>query len=220
MDPQVVLILTYVIAGAIVAGYIWFMIWRIRVDRLKKAETELAAQDEKPLSPLRQMLAEQAAAEEQGGGAVTGSASTAIPVPPAGAAVGQPMPPVMPPVTPLPPTAATTTTVIEALTGIKLPNDLAPLTTLADRTGVADRIAFWTNDAPADTVTADFTAELDRLGYTVADFDSSTKAAHRDGVTLLMAIYGDAESAKSGDARMFPSVPEGAVVVDVWIPSS
>jgi hypothetical protein len=230
VDAQVVLILTYVVAGALVAGYIWFMIWRVRVDRRKKGVDESPKESNKPLSPLRQMLADQAAADEAAGIA---PAAAAIPVPPAGAPVVPPVPtqPTMSAQPPAPAQPATpqpmgtqppaTATIIDALTGIKLPNDLSPLTTLAERFGAIDRIAFWTNTTGADTVTSDFTGELERLGYKMADFDSSTKAAHRDGVMLLMAIYAEAHAATNDlGTRLFPSVPEGAVVVDVWIPGA
>src|SRR5436305_1870855 len=37
MDPTVVLILTWVAAGLVVAAYIWFVVWRYRAERRKKA---------------------------------------------------------------------------------------------------------------------------------------------------------------------------------------
>ena len=41
MDPQVVLVFTWVVAGVVVAAYVWFVVWRYRVERRKKAAQDI-----------------------------------------------------------------------------------------------------------------------------------------------------------------------------------
>jgi hypothetical protein len=201
MDPKVVLVLTYVTAGVVVAAYIWFVVWRIRVERRKKAAQ---AETDSAMSSAIARAAEQ----------------TKIPpriepatVPDRAAAVAT---------TPVAPveTSATELTIAVALTGISLPNDLAPLTTMIARPGVGDRVAFWTNTAPAEIVGPAFADELERLGYTVTPLDDRSLDVQRGGERLVVMIHPNGPAALIGDKRAFESVPELSLVIEVWVPSS
>jgi hypothetical protein len=110
-------------------------------------------------------------------------------------------------------------TVAEALAGIALPNGLAPLTSMTDAgTSVAgDRVVFWTDTAPADVVGHAFKEEVERLGFTVTRLDDQTVALRRDPYHLAATIYPDAGSVVVGKDPLFPTVPVGAVVLEVRV---
>jgi hypothetical protein len=103
--------------------------------------------------------------------------------------------------------------VAEALAGIHLPNGLAPLTTMAERGGVGDRVAFWT-DVPAEVVGPAFGDELERLGYATTSLDQDTLAAQRGGTNLVAVIHPDGPKATIGTQ---PSVPELSTVIEIWL---
>jgi hypothetical protein len=110
-------------------------------------------------------------------------------------------------------------TVAELLSGISLPNDLVPLTTIGPRTGAGDRVAFWTDRAPAEIVGPAFADELERLGYGVSTLDAQSLSAVRDGDRLLIVIHPDGAVANVGGQLAFTSVPENSVVIEVWVPA-
>jgi hypothetical protein len=122
------------------------------------------------------------------------------------------------PVAPVAPAAASIgpRTVTDLLAGIKLPNDLAPITMMAPRPDVGDRIAFVTEGVPGATVGAAFGAELERLGYTLTPLNPTLIAADRGTDQLRCMIHLDAAAAEIGKAKAFPAVPVGAVVIEVW----
>lgn len=187
-------VLVWVMVAVVIGLYVLFVVWRVRVDRRKKA-----------------MLTDSDSAQSS---AIARAASAVLPTDPPARASGV--------VDPLPPQsgAATTSaasTVADALRGIKLPSDLAPLTTMAPRGGVGDRVAFWTT-VPAEIVGPAFGDELERLGYTVSSLDEHTLAAQRDDTRLIAIIHPDAPRATVGDQVAFESVPELSVVIEVWIP--
>jgi hypothetical protein len=200
MGSSGILVFTWVAVGLVVAGYVWFIVWRVRAEKRKKAAEARAQQ------PMKDALRS--------------------PV------LDTPLPVVPPPVTTTTGTqsaqaAASATvvtepkahaTVIEALSGIHLPCDLVPLTTMAARPGVGDRIGFWTDGAPAETVGPAFAAELERLGYEVDATADARLHAHRAGTELVVVLHPDPLLATIADKPAFPSVPELAVVVEAWLP--
>jgi hypothetical protein len=214
MDPSVVLILTWVVAGLVVGLYIWFVVWRYRVDRRKKAA---ALQEDDALTrALDRLTVTPPPTEDQvitpvvAAPPPTRETSTSAPSP-------EPMatPASSPASTPAPPDAAT---VASTLSGIRLPNGLVPLTTMASRTNTGDRVAFWTNEAPVEVVGPAFSDELERLGFTVIPLDGRSLSAQRDGARLLVVVHPDGPIATIGDQPAFTSVPEHSVVIEVWIP--
>jgi hypothetical protein len=206
MGSSGILVFTWVAVGLVVAGYVWFIIWRVRADKRRKAAQAKAEQPMK--DALRSPLLDAPRP------AVTGN-------------VPLPTEPTKPTPTPAVKPAASATvvadvkaqsTVIEALSGIHLPCDLVPLTTMAARPGVGDRIAFWTDAAPAETVGPAFAAELERLGYQVDAKNEAMLHADRAGTELVVVLHPDPLLATIDEKPAFPSVPERAVVVEAWLP--
>ena|GEM_PF-3984033 len=213
MNPQTVLVVTWVLVGLVVAGYIWFVVWRFRVDRRKKAAAEAVE------SPLRQQLATFGSAPAPSAAPVApvDPVAPAAPVDPAPAEAAAPAAPAAVAPAPAPPPGDGVATVAAALSGITLPHDLVPLTTMAPRPNVGDRVAFWTGAAPAEVVGPAFADELERLGYTVTPVDLTTLAAVRDDTRLMVVLHPDGPAALLGEGRAFPTVPERAVVVETWL---
>jgi hypothetical protein len=189
----------------LIAGYIWFVVWRLRVERRKK-EKEAASSPSMPMpmptlapEPERAPQPERAAAPERAPSEPSNVflAASAAPVAPAAASVGP-------------------RTVVELLAGIKLPHDLAPITMMAPRPDVRDRIAFETEGVAGEVVGAAFGAELERLGYMLTPLDATLVAADRGGDQLRCKIHVDASLAEIGKNKAFPAVPDGAVVIEVW----
>jgi hypothetical protein len=244
-----IMVVTWVVVGLLIGGYVWFMVWRIRVDRRRKAEKE-----GRPLSgeaataaKLDRILSNDTWPPQSPAEPIVASAATPTPAEPVSAAA-RPMPPgepTAPPAEPAPPsgdrvpppaagvTAAAGSVpmsepaasdepvapdVTQLLAGIRLPSDLVPLITMADRPGVDDRVAFWTNAAPADDVGKAFAAELERIGYGVTWVEARMLAAERDNNRLVAIVHPDADKALIDTKKGFPSVPENAVVVEVWHP--
>jgi hypothetical protein len=210
MDPNVVLIITWTLAGLVVAAYIWFVVWRFRVDRRKKEAqeaTDAAMSDaiaktaaqiaDGPKSDSRTELATRTTAPARP------SAPVAAPAPVATGPADVPGP---------------HSTVASCLSGIALPHDLVPLTTVAARPSVGDRVAFWTDRAPADVVGPAFASELERLGFAINALDEQTLSAQRGPDRLLVVIHPDGSKATIGDQPAFSSVPDYAVVIETWLP--
>jgi hypothetical protein len=183
-----VVVLIWLSVALVIGLYVLFVVLRLRAERRRKAMDQNA--DSTPSSTIAR-------------------AATITP-------------PVVPPTTATPtsPTAATTpasaTTVAEALAGIHLPNGLAPLTTMAERGGVGDRVAFWT-DVPAEVVGPAFGDELERLGYATTSLDQDTLAAQRGGTNLVAVIHPDGPKATIGTQPAFASVPELSTVIEIWL---
>ena len=211
MDPKVVLVFTWIVAGLVVAAYIWFVLWRYRVDRRKQ---KAQAVTDAAMSDAIARTAEQASQKAKIA-PKTSPAPTAVPPTEAPSTATTATPST--PVAPAPRAAATT--VAEALSGIALPHDLVPLTTMAARMAVVDRVAFWTDRAPAEVVGPAFADELERLGYTVASLDEKSLSAQRDDDRLLVVIHPDGEKATVDGQLAFSSVPERSVVIEVWLPA-
>jgi hypothetical protein len=226
MDPKVVLVVTWVTAGLVIALYIWFVIWRFRVERRKKAaqaETDSAMSGAIARAAARAAQAEQVQAERaQPTQAQLHPESRETPRPglaptPEPVAAPAPIPEPEPVIAPSS-TAATTSTVATLLSGIVLPNDLVPLTTIAPRLGVGDRVAFWTDTVPAEIVGPAFADELERLGYSSKPMDDHTLAVQRGEDRLVVMIHAAGRGAMIGDRQAFETVPELSVVIEVWVP--
>jgi hypothetical protein len=202
MDPSVVLALTWIFAGVVVAAYIWFVVWRFRIERRKK---QAQAITEGTMSDAIARTAQRLSAAPAPSAAVA-SAPMTTPAAAVAAAIGQTAEPAV-------------ATVAGLLSGIALPHELVPLTTLTPRPAVGDRVAFWTDRAPADVVGPAFASELERLGYTVLAVDERSLSAQRDGDRLLVVIHPDGPKAVIGDQVAFSTVPEFAVVIEVWVPA-
>ncbi|HEY2812133.1 MAG TPA: hypothetical protein VGJ03_01585 [Acidimicrobiales bacterium] len=216
MSESSILVVTYVLVGLVVAAYIWFVVWRVRAERRKKAADEAAQ------APMRAALATAFDLLPTGEDAVADSAPVAAPVA-AGISARQASNPQPQPHQEVEGRApvdgdAPAATVAACLSGVQLPCDLTPLTTMASRPNVGDRVAFWTNTTPAEVVGPAFADELERLGYSVTSLDLSTLAAQRDEARLIVVLHPDGLLAVIGDKPAFPSIPERSVVIETWVP--
>jgi hypothetical protein len=182
-----ILFFTYFIAALIVGLYIWWFAVRYRRDQRKKAAE----------MPPRSTPA-------PAGRSAAPVVTTPLAAPAAAAAV-------------FTPTGPEPQTVAGALSGIALPNGLVPLTSVAPRVGVGDRVVFWTKDR-VDAVGPAFADELERLGYTVSPLDAHSLAAKRDDDHLVVFIHPDARAATIDGRPAFESAPDEAVVIEVYIP--
>jgi hypothetical protein len=217
MNPDTALVLTWVVVVAVIAGYVWFVAWRYRVDKRKKAGERKT--DDQLTAALARLGTPPPAAEPTAVEPTepTGSAAPTPEPTPTRTPAPTPSPPPSPTptVTPVTPEAAT---VASSLRGITLPDDLVPLTTMAERELVGDRVAFWTDTAAATTVGPAFADELERLGYTVQPLDERTLLADRDATHLTVMIHPNAGAAVIGTLPGFTTVPPTSVVVEVWLP--
>lgn len=124
----------------------------------------------------------------------------------AGSTVTAPAPTARPasPARPAPPAAPVRATVAEALAGIALPCELAPLTgteALPD----PRRLVCFTDRAPAESVGAAVGDELERLGFTLRPVSATALVAARSGTELTVTVHPTPEA--------FPTAPPGSVVV-------
>lgn len=194
---------TWVFVIAVLAGYVWFVVWRVRVDRRKKADARET--DDRLTAALARLGVPPAAP----------AATDDVAPEPVAAVSARPEPALVMPAPAAKPAPADAT-VVSSLQGIKLPHELVPLTTMTARESAGDRIAFWTDAASAEAVGPEFAAELERLGYEVRPLDEHTLSAERDDIVLTAMIHRISQHEIAG--TMFPSVPPGAVVVEVWLP--
>ena len=95
----------------------------------------------------------------------------------------------------------------EALSGISMPHDLVPLTTIPVRPSVVDQVAF-SSQAPVSVVGPLFADELERLGYALTPLDDTSIAAKRGNDNLIVYIHPEPVG----------TAPEGSVVVEVCVP--
>jgi hypothetical protein len=208
MDPKIVLLLTWVLAGLVVAAYIWFVVWRFRVERRKKAAEAVSD------AAMSEAIAKTAQQAAPANAPTARSSSTAPSSPPPSVGAPTVSSGTVAPVVPV-----TEATVAGHLAGIALPHDLVPLTTILTRPAVGDRVAFWTDRAPVEIVGPAFAEELERLGFTVTAIDERTLSVHRGDDRLLVMIHPDGSKAVIGDQLAFSTVPEHSVVVEVWVPA-
>jgi hypothetical protein len=105
-------------------------------------------------------------------------------------------------------------TVAELVAGIAMPCGLAPIIG-SDRFLDPYHVAFSTDTAPATTVGAGVGDELERLGFALQSTAENRVAATKDGHQLTVTIYPDAADVTFGDAKAYPTVPPGSVVVEL-----
>ena len=196
-----VVVAIWALVALFIGLYILFVVWRLRVERRKKAPLLDTGSTGSSVSSVIARAAESGLPRD-------------VPLPPTSRVAEARPSPAGSASSAASPGALS---VAEALSGISLPNDLAPLTTMAPREGVADRVAFW-SAVPVEVVGPAFGDELERLGYIVSPLDETTLAAQRGNTRLVAIIHPDGHRATIGQARAFESVPELATVIEVWIP--
>lgn len=184
-----VLVLTYTIAALILGLYIGWFAYRYRRDqRNKAAEAETLRSRMPPLSATPFSRDEP---------------STSPP-----AATTTVTDPATPPASGSPPTdPGGARTVAAALSGIAMPHDLVPLTSMGLRPSVVDQVAF-SSRMPVDVVAPAFADELERLGYAVTPLDQGSLAAKRGNDNLIVYVH-------PGPAA---AAPDGTVVIEVCVP--
>lgn len=109
------------------------------------------------------------------------------------------------------------TSLAEALRGIAMPSDLAPLV----HVGLTDperRAVFATSGRTVELVGAEVAAELLRLGYQLEPMSATDAIARRgdDALTVRMRTIGPQPQKGPADAA-YPTAPAGSVVLDVEI---
>jgi hypothetical protein len=218
-----VLLATWTVVALLIGGYIWFVVWRMRMEKRKKEVGTSRAK--RPAEPLQTGLA--ARLKEQGAlQPLEPYEPTPSPFPSPGQAAtpstpspSSPSSPSMFGVAPTPPPVTAGPSVAELLSGIRLPEDLVPITMMEPRGDIVERVAF-ASDPGADPkrVGTAFADELQRLGYTVAASGEDQLAATRGTDHLLCQLHVDARYAEIAGKRAFPAVPDNAVVIEVWIP--
>jgi hypothetical protein len=221
---DVTLVLSWALVVAAVAGYVAFVVRRLRARRAANDErTAVASGADSVEERLARTIATAArlTGEPPKFDVTDPPATVSAPVAPppstptAGDAVDlSSLPPPVPPQTAPPPMH--TVTVADVLRGIELPNDLAPLTTMAPRVGAADRVAFWTNTSVPAVVAPAFLDALRAIGCEIAPLGADTFAVERDGAHAFINVYADGRAAVIDGKPAYPSVPENAFVVEVW----
>lgn len=99
----------------------------------------------------------------------------------------------------------------EALTGIQMPADLAPL--VGDNLDPR-RMLFTTGTASPETVGGALADELERLGFALQPLDERSVAASRPGAAVEVRILPSAEAARTALGDRMEAVPENAVVTE------
>jgi hypothetical protein len=106
-------------------------------------------------------------------------------------------------------------TLAEALRGIALANDLAPLVTGVDA-NPDRRAVFSTTRRPLDVVRDELAIELERLGYDYEPLNATDAIARRgdDVVTVRTRRVGPGERPGKGDPA-YPTAAVGSVILDL-----
>jgi len=100
----------------------------------------------------------------------------------------------------------------EALAGIKMPCDLAPMVTTEHLD--PRNMLFATTDHPAEVVGTSVADELERLGYTFVPIDSQTIHARSGGTLLEITVHPDKVTASGALAGRASTAPDDAVLVE------
>ena len=104
------------------------------------------------------------------------------------------------------------TNIASALDGIRLPCDLAPLTS-----GIDDferRAAFFTVGYPAEAVAPEIADELERIGMEFSAISETTALARRDDLQVRVAVHSVGPAINGVADLTFPTAPENSVVVE------
>jgi hypothetical protein len=104
---------------------------------------------------------------------------------------------------------STTDSLAEALEGIRLPCDLAPLIGTGD---VHPReVVLVTSGHPAEVVGRSLADEFERLGFGLEGVDGTTILARDDRSLIELGLFADTIAGADG-MRAFPTAPSGSVV--------
>jgi hypothetical protein len=103
----------------------------------------------------------------------------------------------------------------DALDGIRLPCDLAPLAARDAGLDFDRRAAFFTVGYPAEAVAPSIADELERLGMEFNALSDNVAVATRDDLRVRVAVRSVGSAARNGVADLdYPSAPEHSVVVE------
>jgi hypothetical protein len=105
-----------------------------------------------------------------------------------------------------------TATIADALEGIRMPCDLAPLT--GTQSDLDRRVAFVTVGYPAAAVAPEVADELERLGMSFSAMSETTALAERDDVRVKVAVRTVGPALNGIPDPDFPTAPEHSVVVE------
>jgi len=128
------------------------------------------------------------------------------------------MPPPRPSADVGPPALRSSLSIADALSGIEMPCDLAPLT-LGSADLDATRIDFVTSGVGAAEVTAQLDAELARLGYAIDDLGGGERLSTRDDVVVRVRVHDRPAVSVAADGRGFPTAPPDSIVVELAVAS-
>lgn len=128
------------------------------------------------------------------------------------------MPPPRPPAVVGPSGLRSSLSIADALSGIQMPCDLAPLT-LGSADLDATHIDFVTSGVGAAEVTAQLDAELARLGYAIDDLGGGERLSTRDDVVVRVRVHDRPAVSVAADGRGFPTAPPDSIVVEFAVAS-
>ncbi len=100
----------------------------------------------------------------------------------------------------------------DALAGIRMPCELAPLTTTARLD--PRNMVFTTSGYPAEVVGTSVADELERLGYSFSPVDERTLQARRGGTVVAVTVHPDKEAAVSALGGRAGTAPEDGMAVE------
>lgn len=113
------------------------------------------------------------------------------------------------------PIAGARATLADALAGIAMPADLAPLT-LVSGADMVHRAVFATTSTTLEQVDAEVLAELERLGYELDRVGPHASLARRGDDALALRLHVIGPQPKKGPAHAnYPTAPASSVVLDV-----
>lgn len=188
---------------ALVVAYVALIRWRMRVHRQRRAEAYGTLVTDVP--PLRSPPTGDrpaAPSEVPAPAAPVATAASGPPAGPPGAPAGRPGAPGGP-----------VGSVADAVAGIVLPDSLSPLVEVAPHPSAVDRAVFFARNTTAETVRSQMTESLAAIGRPVAwtgDLGDTGGGLH------VAVIANPADHALAG-VRAYPTAPEDAVVVDLWL---
>ena len=108
---------------------------------------------------------------------------------------------------------STVDSLAEALEGIALPCDLAPL--IGSGNFDPRSLVLVTSGVPDEIVGTSVADEMERLGFTLEPLSDRSVLATNDRASVEIAVYGDAETLDEVGTRRFPTAPSDSVVVDI-----
>jgi hypothetical protein len=120
----------------------------------------------------------------------------------------------LPPIDSIKPSTRPMLGIADALSGITMPCDLAPLTI-----GVSgmdpNHVDLATSSAGIGDVADGLTDELERIGYAVSDLGAGEFLADREGTVVRMKIHDRPALSVRANGRGFPTAPPDGIVVEM-----